>query len=174
MGRAATKVDAKGRVSFHVDWTDRFLSRGWPFAETAPLPEIDGPRSIARKLADPIATGNFFDGRPAMLLSRARLEDLLEQATTSGIVSAVGHYASVDAARRTVSARMRRGFFRLWCVASLFWFCFAGAVELLERSHPPPAQLALMFFAPPLFVLVVSVIMFKLGAWVVSAFRGGS
>jgi hypothetical protein len=173
MGSAATKIDAKGRVSLRVDWTDRFLSRAWPFAQTAPLPEIDAPRLTARKQADQIATGNIFDGRPTMQLSRARLEELLEQATMSGIVSAVGHYASIDAARRTVSARMRRGSFRLWCVGSLFWLCFAVVAISVERRPLEALQSALIVFGPPLFVLIASVVLFRLGSWVLSGYRGG-
>jgi hypothetical protein len=157
-----------------VDWTDKFLSRAWPFAKGLPLPDIDSARAIARGHAGKITSGNIADGRPTMQLSRQRLEELLELAATSGARITIEHYAAIDAHRRTLSARWRRGLFRLWCASVVLWFGFMAVVivgQPLARINVD--QVVLVGLGAPLGLLVVSVVTIRLSIWVANGFRGG-
>jgi hypothetical protein len=110
-----------------------------------------------------------------MQLSRGRLEELLELAATSGARITVEHYAAIDASRRTLSARWRRGLFRLWCAATALWF---GFIVIIAAIHAQTgwqflAGIAIAGFGVPLVVVVVSVIVIRLSIWVANGFRGG-
>lgn len=173
-GSSSMKARADARIATHTDWTDRFLAKGWLFARTAPIPPVDAPLSSARKQADQIETGNIFDGRPTMQLSRSRLEELLALATLAGIVGAVAHYARVDAARRALSARIKRGLFRLWCALSIVWIAFiAAAATWTWPGQLDWTRVVLTSIGPPLASLVLSVALIRLGVWVWNGFRGG-
>lgn len=172
--REARPAAMASRTTPVVDWTDRFLSRRWPFAKDLPLHDIDGARAMARREADQIANGNIFDGRPTMQLSRARLESLLELAATWGARVTVQHYAEIDASRRTLGGRWKRGLFRLWCAASGLWLGFIALLALGDSSAVAHVErVVVIALAVPLVALVVSIITIKLSIWVLNGFRGG-
>jgi hypothetical protein len=157
-----------------TDWSDRFLSQKWLFAKGLPLPDIDSARAIARDQAKQIAEGASVGGRPTMQLSRGRLEELLELAATSGARFTVEHYAVIDAHRSTLSARWRRGLFRLWCAVSALWLVFIIIVAAIQTSGQQfPAAVAIAGLGVPLAILVASIIVIKLSIWVANGFRGG-
>jgi hypothetical protein len=168
-----------------TDWSDKFLSQKWPFAKGLPLPDVDSARKIARDQAKQIAEGANLDGRPTMQLSRRRLEELLELAATLGARFTVEHYAVIDARRSTLSARWRRGLFRLWCALSGIWVSLFGALFVAAAMAPidtywtvaRKSDRMLEVFAYglgiPIGALLVSVVVIRLSIWVANGFRGG-
>jgi hypothetical protein len=157
-----------------TDWSDKFLSQKWFFAKGLPLPDIDSAREIARDQAKQIAEGNIIDGRPTMQLSRRQLEELLELAATSGARFTVEHYAVIDAHRSTLSARWRRGLFRLWCALSVLWIAF---IVIVAAIHLPGQQflvaVSVVGLGVPIALLAISAIVIWMSIWVANGFRGG-
>jgi hypothetical protein len=166
-------VTSGGPTTSVVDWTDKFLSREWPFAKGLPLPDIDGARAMARSQAGQITSGNIVDGRPTMQLSRGRLEELLELAATSGARMTVEHYAAIDASRRTLNRRWRRGLLRLWCAVTILWAGFIVVAAMISGGPLKMDVVAAVGLGLPLAALVVSIIIIRLSVWVANGFRGG-
>lgn len=169
---AGTRASPNSSGSFKVDWTDRFLARGWPFAPSVALPPIDAAVARALKLPDGIQEGTDVAGRSVVKARAARLRHLLELAAMQGVTVTVEHYARIDASRTALPSRVKRGLLRLWAAAAVLWLGFVG---VLAWSAPGATvdQLALVALAFPLAVLAASAALIKLGVWVWSGFQGG-
>src|SRR5260370_9811733 len=61
-----------------TDWSDKFLSQKWPFANGLPLPDVDSARKSARDQASHSADSSNLDGLPTMHLSCLRREETLQ------------------------------------------------------------------------------------------------
>ena len=160
--------------NFRVDWTDRLLGRGWPFAPSVALPPIDATLAAARKLAAGVADGVDRDGRNVIQTSRSRFADLLEAAAIQGLGQGIAHYAAIDRARNAIPARWKRGLFRLWCCITLAWAAFIVAMLLVHQpGRPEWGMVAAILVGPPLVLLATAAISIKMGIWVWNGFRGG-
>lgn len=167
-----TRASPNSSQSFKVDWTDRFLARGWPFAPSAALPPIDAAVARALRLADGIQEGTDAAGRSVVRANAARLHQLLELAAMQGVTTTVEHYARIDASRTALPSRVKRGLLRLWAATAVLWLGFVGVLAWLEQA-PTLEQFALVALGFPLAVLAASAALIKLGAWVWSGFQGG-
>jgi hypothetical protein len=121
-----------------------------------------------------MGTWSEADGRPEFRPSRARVEHILEHATLLGIREAAQHYAAIDASRRELGTRWRRGLFRLWCALSLLWLAFVVAMAAIHmRDSEFLGVVAIAGFGIPVTALAVSTAVIRLSIWVVNGFRGG-
>jgi hypothetical protein len=183
--RPAHKQRSDGSIEMKVDWTDRFLASEWPFAQTTPLPPIDAPLSQARAITGNMGTWSDVDGRATFSPNRKRTEHIIEGAILTGVRGAVAHYAAIDASRRAIPARWRRGLFRMWCAVSGLWVSFCGAIFVIAATKSTDAywtvarrsddmvSIFMYGLGIPVGVLVASMIMIRLSIWVVNGFRGG-
>lgn len=169
---AGTHASSDSRRSFKVDWTDRFLTRGWPFAPSVALPPIDAAVAGAVRLADGIQEGTDTAGRSVVKANAARLRHLLELAAMQGVTATVEHYARIDASRTSLPSRVRRGLLRLWVAAAVLWLALMGVMASLEPVANPD-RFTLIALGFPLAVLIASAALIKLGVWVWNGFRGG-
>lgn len=169
---AGTRASPNSSQSFKIDWTDRFLARGWPFAPSVALPPIDAAVAQALRLADGVQEGTDGAGRSVVRASAAHLHQLLELAAIQGVTTTVEHYARIDASRTALPSRVKRGLFRLWAAAAVLWLAFVGVLASVQ----PVANLdrfTLIALGFPLAVLAASAVLIKLGVWVCNGFRGG-
>lgn len=108
-------------------------------------------------------------------MSRERFEHLLSLAAEMGISKVREEVDQLEAKRRTVPVRLRRGSFRLWVVLSIAWVCFVlalliGAVDGAQRWEFSTVLLVLL--GPPVAIFVASIILTKAAIWVAGGFLG--
>ena len=112
--------------------------------------------------------------RPMVRMSRDRLVHLLELAAQKAINATAAQFHSVDAGRRTLNARFRRGLIRLWCALSSAWIAFIVVSAALNwHGQPGLSEVTFVAIGPPLAVLAATATLIKLGVWVWNGFQGG-